>query len=101
MNTPKRTRNKIANIYLNEETHATLKALAAHQETTIQNLAAHWLEETQPVMAEMVKAFDDIKNGKNMTDVLTNLMGQGLKMAGDQILDKKEDENATDNRQSD
>ena len=57
-------RKKIANIYLNEETHATLKALAAHQETTIQGTAAHWLEEIQPIMQEMVEAFDAIKADK-------------------------------------
>ena len=49
-------RKKIANIYLNEETHATLKALAAHQETTIQGTAAHWLEEIKTKKQEIVKA---------------------------------------------
>ena len=31
-----RPRNKVQNVYLNEETHATLKALAKHKEMTIQ-----------------------------------------------------------------
>ena len=52
---------KISNIYVNQQTHATVKALAAHQESSIQVTAAHWLEEIQPVMQEMVQAFDDIK----------------------------------------
>ncbi len=49
----------------------------------------------------MVKAIEDIKSGKDMNNVLTNLMGEGLRMAGEQLIDKKEDKDATDNRQSD
>ena len=93
-------RKKIANIYVNPETHATLKALAAHQETTLQGTAAHWLEEIQPMMQQMVQAFDDIKNGKNAQNVLQNLMADGLKRAGENL--KVEDkEDVTDNRPSD
>ncbi len=93
-------RKKIANIYVNPETHATLKALAAHQETTLQGTAAHWLEEIQPMMQQMVQAFDDIKNGKNAQNVLQNLMADGLKMAGENLkIEDKED--VTDNRKSD
>lgn len=89
-------RKKIANIYVNAETHATLKALAAHQETTLQGTAAHWLEEIQPIMQDMVQAFDDIKSGKNVNNVLQNLMANGLQKAADQL--KIEDEqDATDN----
>lgn len=94
-------RKKVANIYLDPLTHETIKKLAAHQTTSMQTVIATWLDETQPVMAEMVKAIEDIKNGKDMTNVLTNLMGEGLRMAGDQLIDKKEDKNVTDNRQSD
>lgn len=99
MSTPERIRHKIANIYLNEETHATLKALAAHQETTIQGTAAHWLEEIQPVMQEMVEAFDAIKSGKNTQNVLNNFMAKNLHAAADKLT--KDEEDATDNRQSD
>lgn len=94
-------RKKVANIYLDPLTHETIKKLAAHQTTSMQTVIATWLDETQPVMAEMVKAIEDIKNGKDMTNVLTNLMGEGLRIAGDQLIDKKEDKNVTDNRQSD
>lgn len=94
-------RKKVANIYLDPLTHETIKKLAAHQTTSMQTVIATWLDETQPVMAEMVKAIEDIKNGKDMTNVLTNLMGEGLRMAGDQLIDKKEYKNVTDNRQSD
>lgn len=93
-------RKKIANIYINPETHATLKALAAHQETTLQGTAAHWLEEIQPVMQEMVQAFDDIKSGKNTQNVLQNFMAKSLHLAADS-LSTEEEEDATDNRQSD
>lgn len=98
MNAPARTRHKIANIYLNEETHATLKALAAHQETTIQGTAAHWLEEIQPIMQEMVQAFDDIKSGQNTQNVLQNFIAKSLHMAADSLT-TEEQEDATDNRQ--
>ena len=90
-------RKKIANIYLNPETHATLKALAAHQETTLQGTAAHWLEELQPVMQEMVQAFDDIKSGKNTQNVLQNFMAKSLHMAADSLTTEEETD-ATDKR---
>lgn len=76
---------KISNLYLNKETHATLKALAAHQETTIQVTAAHWLQEIQPVMQEMVEAFDKIKSGENTQKVLHNFMAKTLHMAADSL----------------
>lgn len=100
MSTPERIRHKVANIYLNEETHATLKALAAHQETTIQGTAAHWLEEIQPIMQDMVQAFDDIKNGKNAHNVLQNLMASGLQKAADE-LKIEDEEDVTDKREGD
>lgn len=78
-------KKKIANIYLNPETHATLKALAEHQETTIQATAAHWLEEIQPVMQEMVEAFDKIKSGENTQRVLHKFMAKTLHMAADSL----------------
>ena len=76
---------KISNLYLNKETHATIKALAAHQESTIQVTAAHWLEEIQPVMQEMVEAFDNIKSGQNTQKVLHNFMAKTLHMAADSL----------------
>ena len=76
---------KISNLYLNKETHATLKALAAHQETTIQVTAAHWLQEIQPVMQEMVEAFDKIKSGENTQKVLHKFMAKTLHMAADSL----------------
>lgn len=76
---------KISNLYLNKETHVTLKALAAHQESTIQATAAHWLEEIQPVMQEMVEAFDKIKSGENTHKVLHNFMAKTLHMAADSL----------------
>lgn len=93
-------RKKIANIYVNPETHATLKALAAHQETSLQGTAAHWLEELQPVMQEMVIAFDEIKSGKNTQNVLNNFMAKSLHMAADSLTTEEQD-NVTDNRQGD
>ena len=95
-------RKKIANLYLNEETHATLKALAAHQDMTIQAVAVYWLEEIQPNMQEMVLAFEKIKAGKNMNVVLQNLMAKGLQMAGNDLMtDDEEQTDATDKRQGD
>lgn len=93
-------RKKIANIYLNAQTHATLKALAAHQETTLQGTAAHWLEELQPVMQEMVIAFDEIKSGKNTQKVLSNFLAKSLHRVADDLTTEEED-NVTDNRKSD
>lgn len=92
-------RKKIANIYINPETHETLKALAAHQETTLQGTAAHWLEEMQPIMQEMVQAFDDIKSGKNTQRVLNNFMAKSLHLVADGL--EEEEKDVTDNRKSD
>ena len=95
-------RNKIQNIYLNNETHQTFKRLAAHQGSTIQAAAANFLEENQPAVQQMVEALDDIKNGKDMNLVLRNLMAKGLHMAGDNLsTDNEEQQDATDNGKSD
>ena len=88
-------RKKIANIYVSPETHATLKALAAHQEGTLQGTAAHWLEEIQPVMQEMVEAIDAIKSGKNTQNVLQNFMAKSLHTVADKLAEEEED--VTDN----
>jgi hypothetical protein len=90
-NKPK-LRNKVQNLYLNDKTHSTLKALAAHQESTIQATAAHWLEEIQPIMQEMVQAFDDIKGGENTQKVLQNFIAKSLHMAADSLeIDDKDE----------
>ena len=54
-------------------------------------------------MQEMVKALDDIKNGKDMRIVLQNLAAKGLQMTGDNLMvnDDEEQHDATDNRKSD
>lgn len=94
-------RNKIQNIYLNDETHQTFKKLAAHQGSTIQAAAANFLEENQPAVQEMVQALDDIKNGKDMSMVLQNLLAKGLQMVGDNLKIEEEQQDATDNGKSD
>ena len=93
-------RKKIANIYINPETHQTFKKLAAHQGSTIQASVANFLEENQLAVQEMVQALDDIKNGKDMSMVLQNLLAKGLQMAGDNLT-IKEQQDATDNGKSD
>ena len=68
----------------------------------MQTVIANWLDETQPAMNEMVKALDDIKNGKDMNLVLRNLMAKGLQIAGDNLsTDNEEQQDATDNGKSD
>ena len=80
-----KVRKKVQNLYLNEETHATLKALAAHQETTIQATAANWLEETQSILQSMVKALDDIKSGKDASQTYTDFFAKNLRNAADKL----------------
>ena len=84
-----RPRNKIQNVYLNEETHATLKALAKHKEMTIQKTAAELLEEMQPVMQEIVNAFDSIKKGENAQKALQAFMAKSLHMTADSLEGEK------------
>lgn len=93
-------RKKIANIYIDPIAHDTIKRLAAHQGTSMQTVIANWLDETQPAMHEMVKALDAIKSGKDMNQVLQNLLAKGLQIASDNLT-IEEEEDATDNRQSD
>lgn len=94
-------RKKIANIYIDANTHDTIKRLASHQGNSMQTVISNWLDETQPAMNEMVKALDDIKNGKDMNLVLRNLMSKGLQIASDNLSTNEEQQDATDNRQSD
>lgn len=96
-------RKKVANIYLDANTHETIKRLAAYQSTSMQTFIASWLDETQPVMQEMITAFEKIKSGENATEVLNNMVAKGLKIANDANDDliKEDKEDATDNRQSD
>ena len=44
----------------------------------MQTVIASWLDETQPVMAQMVQAFEDIKTGKDTNQVLNNLLAKGF-----------------------
>ena len=84
-------RKKVSNLYMNPETHATLKALAAHKGMSMQATAAELLEEMQPVMQEMVQALDDIKKGKNTQKVLGNYLAKSLHIAAS-ALEKDNDE---------
>lgn len=92
-------RKKVANIYLDAKTHETIKQLASYQSTSMQTVIASWLDDTQPVMQEMVKAFEDIKKGKNTDMVLRNLMSKGLRIASDELI-TEDNEDATDNGQN-
>lgn len=76
---------KISNIYLSKETHATIKALAAHQESTIQATTAIWLEETQPILQDMVNALEDIKKGKDAMQTYSNFLAKSLHKAADSL----------------
>ena len=76
---------KISNLYLSKETHATIKALAAHQETTIQATAANWLEETQPILQSMVKAINDVKNGEDAYKTYSDFFVRSLRNAADKL----------------
>jgi uncharacterized protein YjgD (DUF1641 family) len=93
-------RKKVANIYIDAETHEIIKQLAAHQSTSMQTVIASWLDETKPIMAQMVQAFEDIKKGEDTNQVLINLLAKGLRNASDTLTtDYKENDDATDNRQ--
>ncbi|MGY8858445.1 MAG: hypothetical protein ACKVLO_13850 [Pseudomonadales bacterium] len=83
--TNEKRRSKVQNLYLTEKTHATLKALSAHQEITIQTAAANWLEETQPILQDMVNALDDIKNGKNAVKTYNNFFAKSLHKVADSL----------------
>ena len=86
-----RPRNKVQNVYLNEETHATLKAFAKHKEMTIQKTAAELLEEMQPVMQEIVNAFESIKKGQSTQKVLANFMAKSLHATAHSLEDDKDE----------
>lgn len=95
-------RNKIQNVYLNNETHQVLKELAALQGSTIQATAANFLEQNQPALRQLVDALYEIQNGAEVHKVLRNLVGSGLQDLGTNLMsDDEEQEDATNNRESD
>ena len=95
-------KKKISNIYVSPLVHETIKSLAALQGVSMQVFIADWLEETQPIIEEMLSALIAIKRGDNANQVFKNLIGKGLRMAGDELIkDNEEKDDATNNRQSD
>lgn len=78
-------KKKIANLYVEPETHTALKRLAVQQETTIQAVAARFLDELQPVLKEIADAYDAIKTGENTQKVLNSFMANSLKIAASNL----------------
>jgi|26BtaG_2_1085354.scaffolds.fasta_scaffold12784_1 hypothetical protein len=78
-------KKKIANLYVEPETHAALKRLAVQQETTMQAVAARFLDELQPVLKEIADAYDAIKTGENTQKVLNSFMANSLKIAASNL----------------
>lgn len=95
-------KKKISNIYVSPLVHETVKSLAALQGVSMQVFIADWLEETQPIIEEMLLALIAIKRGDNANQVFKNLIGKGLRMAGDELIkDNEETDDATNNGKSD
>ena len=95
-------RNKVQNLYLNDETHQTLKELAALQGSTIQASTANFLQQNQPALRQLVDALYEIQNGADVHKILRNLVGSGLQTLGTNLIDNdKEQQDATDNGKSD
>jgi HJR/Mrr/RecB family endonuclease len=95
-------KKKVSNIYISPLAHETIKSLAALQGVSMQVFIADWLDETQPIIAEMLSALIAIKSGENAHAVFKNFIGKGLRMAGDELMnDDEEENNATDKRKSD
>ena len=95
-------KKKISNIYVSPLVHETVKSLAALQGVSMQVFIADWLEETQPIIEEMLLALIAIKRGDNANQVFKNLIGKGLKMAGDELIkDNEETDDVTNNGKSD
>lgn len=95
-------KNKIPAVYLNDETHKVMKKWSEYSGLTMPKLAQSLLEEMQPVLAEMVKAYEDIEAGKNKEQALMNIIAKGLSNAGEQLYEENEVEaNATDNGKGD
>ncbi len=97
----KDTRNKIASIHLNDETHQAMKRWSEITGLSMSKLAKNLLEEMQPVLAEMIKAYEDIESGKNSLNVLQNLMASGLEIAGNKLRQHEDIGNATDSGKGD
>lgn len=77
----KDTRNKIPAIYLNDETHHAIKKWAEYQGTTMPKLAQALLEQMQPVLANMIEAYEAILDGKDKDKALTDMVAKGLMQA--------------------
>ena len=78
-------RNKIPAVYLNDETHQAMKKWAEYQGITMPQLAQNLLQEMEPVLTDMIKAYEDILAGKNSQVVLQNMLAKGLSLASEKL----------------
>lgn len=93
-------KNKIPAVYLNDETHHAMKEWAEISGITMPKLAQNLLEEMQPVLVEMITAFNKIKEGENQVTVLQNMVANGLTLAAERLRQEDSD-NVTNSGKSD
>lgn len=73
-------RNKIA-LHLNDDTHLALKKWAGYQGTTMPKLAQAMLEDMQPMLEQLIIAYEEIMSGENKQEVLDKMLVNTINLA--------------------
>lgn len=73
-------RNKIA-LHLNDDTHLALKKWAGYQGTTMPKLAQAMLEDMQPMLEQLIIAYEEIMSGENKQEVLDKMLSNTINLA--------------------
>lgn len=72
---------KLAGFYISDEAHAAISAYAETTGQSITKVCKNALEELEPVFVEMVKALQDIKQGKDKQAVLEKYLENTIEIA--------------------
>jgi hypothetical protein len=84
-------RNKIA-LHLNDDTHLAIKKWAGYQGTTMPKLAQALLEDMQPMLEQLIVAYEDIMSGENKQEVLDKMLANTLNLANERFEDTINDD---------
>lgn len=78
------SRKRIA-LSIDPEYHEVLKTLAEYQNKTVTTVVTDFLDASKPMAFSMLKAFEDLKAGKDLAVVQQKLFSEGLRAVSDQL----------------
>lgn len=74
-------KNKVASLYLTDDTHQAVKIWAEIVGVSIPNLCANLIEDMTPVLKELIQAYYDIQASEGNKAVLDKVMADNLAKA--------------------